>query len=98
MISGTGFLDEALQYLYECWACGLKFLQVMQRESLEKFLAVVSQLYQDLSLVVCRPQSKQKVPFDESIDELDRTVVLELHSFRQHADSRLERIGQTPDG
>ena len=93
MISGTGFLDEALQYLYECWACGLKFLQVMQRESLEKFLAVVSQLYQDLSLVVCGSQSKQKIPFDESVDKLDGAVMLKLHSFRQHTDRRLERVG-----
>jgi hypothetical protein len=44
MISGTRFLDETLQYLYECWACGLKFLEVMQRECLRN-LAVSSQLY-----------------------------------------------------
>jgi hypothetical protein len=51
-----------------------------------------------LPLVVCGPQSDQEAPFNQSVDELDGTVVLELHSFRQHADSRLERIGQTPDG
>jgi hypothetical protein len=48
-----------------------------------------------LSLVVRRPQSKQKASLDEPIDQLDSAVVLELHSFRQHADGRSNAFGQT---
>jgi hypothetical protein len=82
LVTRAGLLEEALQYLDESRARRLKLLKVVQGKSLEKLLAVASQLDEDLSLVVSRPQPEQKTPFNESIDELHRAVMLELHPLR----------------
>jgi hypothetical protein len=51
----AGIIDQGLQNLDKRWAGGLQFVQVMKRESLEEFFAVVSQLDQDLLPVIGRP-------------------------------------------
>jgi hypothetical protein len=73
-------------------------LEVVQRKSLKKFFAVASQLDQDLPFVVGSPQPEQETPFDESIDELHRAVVLELHPFGQHADSWFDPLRKASYG
>jgi hypothetical protein len=94
----AGIIDQGLQNLDKRWAGGLQLLQVMKRESLEEFFAVVSQLDQDLPPVIGRPQAAKKPSIDQSIDKLNGAVMLQLHPFGQRPDSRFQTIGQTADG
>jgi hypothetical protein len=57
MVSGTRFLDEALQHLHEFRTDGLKFMEVMHCQFLQKLLAVMSELYQNLPAIVACAQA-----------------------------------------
>ncbi len=51
-------------------------------------------LYQDMAPVIGSSQSAYEALLNESIDELDGAVVLQLHSFGQCANGRLDPVRQ----
>ena len=58
----------------------------------------MGELHQNIPPVVGGSQSAYETLFDESVDELDGAVMLQLHSFGQRANGGLDTFGQTFNG
>ena len=91
----SALLDQALQNFYELRSGGLQFLQMVQRECLEKFFAVVSQLDENLPAIVGRAQAAKQASVDQTIDQFHGAVMLQLHPFRQNSDGRFKILRKT---
>lgn len=61
-----------------------------QRKRLQKFFSVARQLDQNLPAIIGAAQAAQKTPLDQTIDQLDRAMMLQLHAFGQHTDGGLQ--------
>jgi hypothetical protein len=68
---------------------------MVQRQFFKKRFAFMGEFHQDMPAVIYGSQSAYEVLFDESVDELDGAVMLQLHSFGQRANGGFDTDGQT---
>lgn len=83
-----------MQHFDESGSDGAKLVQMMQRELAKDLFSVTRKLNQHLSFVSGSPESNEKTPLHEPIDEAYGAVVLQLHSLRQYTDRWSEAFGQ----
>lgn len=93
-----GAVDNILKQPDECRSGGLPFLEVMNGQLVEELFAVTGQLDQYATPVIRGAKSTEKTSLDETVDQLDRAVVLELHPLRENSDGRFEVFGQASYG
>ena len=71
---------------------------MVQRQLLKKHFAFMGELHQNISAVIGGSQSAYEALFDESVDEPDGAVMLQLHSFGQRANGGFDTVGQASNG
>jgi hypothetical protein len=74
-------IDKALENFDEFRSDGLKLLQVVQSQVAQTFFAIMREFYQDLAFVIRRSQTNEETAVDESVNQPDDAVVLQLHSL-----------------
>lgn len=70
---------------------------MMEGKRFQKLFAVAGQLDQNLTPIVRRAQTAEKAAFNQTIDELNGAVMLQLHPFGQHADVWFQVFWKTAD-
>src|SRR5689334_7787670 len=91
-------IEQTLQHGEKSRSNGLKLLQVMARQPVERLLAVAGQFDQNLALVIGCAEPDQEAALDEAIDQADDTMMLQLHTLSEDPNRRLHAFGQAFDG